>query len=377
VLGTSLSGIDAVVSVATAHGLFIRDSAGTLRYEPSAGSGNFRITMMSRKGLLPEADFFCPIPYEPLVHCTKDAVERLIAQSQDRLLDEVFDLFKREIVSADPDYASRIGLSTATVEDIADRYFRARLEAEPFAWAAYNLAEAKENKRNRVTVQWRYAILRMHEVIALAVPHFNDRDLKRFHQFFKTVFVDDYATVPHESLERLLALDNAGRLEVRSLGDNYQIEQSAPGAVVNFGEERLDFEAFIDATGQHALSASDLPFPSLRRTEAVKEAQTETASSGEDRASTRRTGGIDIDECFRPRVDGGVSNRLYCVSVPFLLHKLPFVQGITSAHEMGMTVSKAIVASLGDDNLLLGSTIPHDTQTSSPTEIDPDVMTPA
>jgi hypothetical protein len=115
------------------------------------------------------------------------------------------------------------------------------------------------------------------------------------------------------------------------------------------GSETTRFGAFIDATGQHTLSASDLPFPSLRRQEALKESATQVATLDDDTFRTRRTGGIDIDDNFRPRVDRDVSNKLYCVSVPFLLHKLPFVQGITSAHEMGSIVAEAIILDAGRD----------------------------
>jgi uncharacterized NAD(P)/FAD-binding protein YdhS len=378
VLGTSLSGIDAVVSVATAHGMFLRDQNGTLGYQPARGTERFRITMMSRKGLLPEADFYCPMPYEPLVFCTKDAVERLISDKPDRLLDEIFDLFKQEILLADPDYAAKIGLGLATLEDIAGRYFREREEADPFVWAATNLSEAKANKMTRTTVQWRYAILRMHEVIALAVPHFNESDLKRFHQHFKAIFVDDYATVPHQSVERLLALHNSHKLQVRALGEDHDIQHDSEetGAVVTRGSETMRFAAFIDATGQHALSASDLPFPSLRRSDVLKDAKTRTGDLG-GRLSSRRTGGIDIDDDFRPRVEPSLTNHLYCVSLPFLLHKLPFVQGITSSHEMGTRVAQAIVSSAGRDSRLFQfGEYEEATITSSSSETVPSHVTP-
>ena len=356
VLGTSLSGIDAVVSVATAHGMFLRDDNGALRYEAHPASAGFEVTMMSRKGLLPEADFYCPIPYEPLRFCTEEAVGLLIEKRRERLLDELFELFRQELAAADPDYAAGIGLALASVEDIADRYFRSRQHADPFVWLAQNLAEAKRNKADRKTVQWRYAILRMHEVIALAIPCLNDRDLKRFHKYFKSVFVDDYATVPHESVERLLALHQAGKLFVKGLGDDYDIQRDddKPGAVVMVDAVSTSYEAFIDATGQHALSASDLPFPSLRHSGAIKEAKTQKANV-DAAGETRRTGGIEIDKNFRPRVEAGLSNNLYCVSVPFLLHKMPFIQGITSAHQMGEKVSAAIIEAVATSDLLLHS----------------------
>jgi uncharacterized NAD(P)/FAD-binding protein YdhS len=42
---------------------------------------------MSRTGILPEADFYCPIPYEPLSVLTEFVVESEIAKGSDGLLD--------------------------------------------------------------------------------------------------------------------------------------------------------------------------------------------------------------------------------------------------------------------------------------------------
>lgn len=347
VLGTSLSGIDAVVSVATSHGTFLLDENDRLRYHLGEGHDEFSLTMMSRKGLLPEADFYCPYPYEPLVICTEEAMDTLVAKGPSRLLDKAFDLFRSELVLADPAYAARIGLATATVETIADRYFAEREAADPFVWAANNLAQAENDKKLKRTIPWRYAILRMHEVIARVVRHLDETDLKRFHKHFKVVFVDDYATVPHQSIQRLLALGNAGLLSVRALGDDYDIRKNdpEPGVTVTSQAKENSFGAFIDATGQHPLSARDLPFPSLKTM--LKAALTPSAGAlMESPLEGVRTGGIDLDEVFRPRVGGGVSNRLYCVAIAFLLHKLPFVQGITSSQELGEAVSNAIVADI-------------------------------
>ncbi len=377
ILGTSLSGIDAVVSVAGAHGIFLRDFDDTLRYETAAGSESLRIAMMSRKGLLPEADFYCPIPYEPLTICTPEAVASAVEKGPAGLLDRVFELFREELSRSDSGYAGHVGLALATVEDFQSRYFRDREKAEPFAWAARNLREATNNKKERITVRWRYAILRMHEIIAEAIPHLDAADLKRFHKHFKSVFVDDYATVPHESIERLLALHRAGKLEVARLGEDYEIEKgdAEPGVTLKVGNNETKFDAFIDATGQHPLSAYDLPFPSLRDQGVVKKAKT---PAGKFAYTLRRTGGIDVDENFRPNVAEDVCRNLYCVSVPFLLHKLPFIQGITSANDLGSRVAQAILKSLArEDRVLDLSGSVQATSNPSPTEITPSLVTDA
>ncbi|OJF98192.1 FAD/NAD(P)-binding protein [Pararhizobium antarcticum] len=351
ILGTSLSGIDALITVATAHGAFYLDPAGQLQFQASADNENFHVTMMSRKGLLPEADFYCEIPYIEPLFCTNEAIDALLATGRHNLLDDIFDLFKQEMIAADPAYAAKIGLSMLTVETVAPAYFAAREHTDPFVWAAQNLAEAEQNKKNRYTVQWRYAILRMHEVIARAIPQLDDTDLDRFHKHFKTVFVDDYATVPHASIARLLALHRAGILDIIALGANYTVSTDGveSGVVLMHHGKTVEYEAFIDATGQHAMSAVDIPFPTLIEQGVVRKATTPQAQpviSAEIAESTVRTGGIDLDHAFRPKFEDNLCNHLYCAAISFLLHKLPFVQGITSAHDIGNVVSAAILSNI-------------------------------
>jgi len=347
ILGTSLSAIDALMTVATARGAFCFDAAGELQYQPAAGTEDFHVTMMSRKGLLPEADFYCPLPYLKPQVCTEQAIDALIATGRHDLLDDVFELFRAEIVAADPDYAARIGLSQLELETFAPAYYAERTESDPFVWAARNLAETEYNRERRHTVPWRYAILITHEIIARVVPHLDERDLRRFHRHFKSIFVDDYATVPLMSIRRLLALRRAGKLDILKLGKDYEIVEREHGAAVIVGGKAIDFDAFIDATGQETLSATDLPFPTLVAQGGVRKSTTPKAQAlvmGNEPADVVRTGGLDVDEYYRPRLTEPLSNRLYCAAIAFLLHKQPFVQGITSACEIGETVASAILA---------------------------------
>lgn len=337
--GTSLSAIDAAVALALAHGAF-EEAGDRLCYVPSPDTEEFRMTMMSRKGLLPEADFYHPVPYEPLAICTEQAIEELITGPDEDLLDRAFALFKRELALADPTYAASIDLGDLALEDFCDRYFADRVEADPFAWAKANLAEAKRNQAAQVTVPWRYAILRMHEVMALLIPHLEQADFQRFSRYFKPVFVDDYATVPHESIERMLALHDAGKLEILAVGDDYKVDshRAEGGAVLQLGQDRIAFDAFIEATGQRPLSAKDFPFPSLLEQGIVRD----EVSPDPVKASR----GIVIDDHYHPISDAIPTDQLFCLSLPFILGRHPFIQGITSSHEMGRVVGGELAAAI-------------------------------
>lgn len=340
--GTSLSAIDAAVALAVAHGAFLEAEDGGLTYDPGPRSEAFHMTMMSRKGLLPEADFFAPLPYEALAICTPEAMEALVA-ADGLLLEPAFALFRQELIAADPGYAVATGIADLELEDFCERYFADRADADPFAWAAENLAEAERNYEAEHTVPWRYAILRMHEVLALIVPHLDAEEYRRFAKHFKPVFVDDYATVPHESIRRLLALHAAGKLDVMAIGDDYRIEShpAEGGAVVGVMGERHIFPVFIEATGQRPLEAKAFPFPSLLAQGIVRDAQ-----PGAPPGTSR---GIAIDDRFHPISDDIPADQLFCLSLPFLLGRHPFIQGITSSHEMGLVVAAQLAGAIERD----------------------------
>lgn len=347
--GSSLTAIDTAVALAGSHGEFAETGDGGLIYNPRPGTADFHMTMMSRKGLLPEADFFHPVPYEPLALCTASAIEDLIAASEGDLLEQAFALFKQELAGADPGYATSIGLDDLALEDFCETYFADRVNADPFEWAKSNLEEAQRNYETGFTVPWRYAILRMHEVMAPLVPHLDPKQFRRFSKSFKPIFVDDYATVPHTSIQRMIALHRAGKLDIMAVGDDYRLDSHRPegGVVLQLGGRPRHFPAFIDATGQRPLGAKDFPFPSLRKQGVVQD-----AAKGEADNAAR---GILIDDEFHPVSQDISANRLFCLSLPFILGRHPFIQGITSSHEMGSVVGEELAKIInGDADLSTG-----------------------
>ncbi|NIJ08493.1 putative NAD(P)/FAD-binding protein YdhS [Sphingomonas vulcanisoli] len=337
--GSSLTAIDAVVALATAHGAFIETENGGIDYRVDAGAEALLMVMMSRKGLLPEADFYHPVPYEPLAICTPDAVGRLIEEGCDTLLDRSYALFKQELAQADPEYAAHLNLHELALEDFTEAYFADRAAFDPFEWAETNLREARANFAARFTVPWRYAILRMQEVLALIVPYLDEEALHRFNRSLKPIFVDEYATVPHLSIERLLALHRCGHLDVMALGDDYRVDSRSAeeGAIVILEGERRHFPVFVEATGQRPLGIEAFPFPSLLDQDVVHDV-------GEGHPDGPK--GIAVDELFHPVSDNPAAMRLYCLSIPFLLSRHPFIQGITSSYEMGQVVGAALAGAM-------------------------------
>ena len=89
-----MSAIDVVVGVALQFGDFHDDDRVWRTHESLDGKAPVSITMMSRRGLLPEADFFAPLPYAPLAIFRPDALAA-DDETMGSLLDRAFSLFKR------------------------------------------------------------------------------------------------------------------------------------------------------------------------------------------------------------------------------------------------------------------------------------------
>ncbi|MFH7660632.1 FAD-NAD(P)-binding protein [Escherichia coli] len=330
IMGTSLSGLDAAMAVAVAvaiqHGSFIEDDKQHVVFHRDNASEKLNITLLSRTGILPEADFYCPIPYEPLHIVTDQALNAEIQKGEEGLLDRVFRLIVEEIKFADPDWSQRIALESLNVDSFAQAWFAERKQRDPFDWAEKNLQEVERNKREKHTVPWRYVILRLHEAVQEIVPHLNEHDHKRFSKGLARVFIDNYAAIPSESIRRLLALREAGIIHILALGEDYKMEINESRTVLKTEDNSYSFDVFIDARGQRPLKVKDIPFPGLR--EQLQKTGDEIPDVGEDYT-------LQQPEDIRGRVAFG--------ALPWLMHDQPFVQGLTACAEIGEAMARAVV----------------------------------
>ncbi|KFX06835.1 hypothetical protein KP22_01725 [Pectobacterium betavasculorum] len=326
VLGTSLSGIDATMAVVAQHGEFIEKENQPLQFRLFPNSETLHVTLMSRSGILPEADFFCPIPYEPLRVATDVAIEYEINAGSDGLLDRVFSLISKEITLADPVWSAQISLRTMNVEDFSKAWFAGRHANDPFRWAEANLQEVERNKRDRRTIPWRYTILRLHEPVQEIVQHLTEQDRVRFGDTLVKVFVDNYAAIPSQSIRRLLALREAGLVSIMALGSDYRTEMKGNLTSVIVDNEVNNFDVFIDARGQTALKTKDLPFPTLRKL---------LEAAGDDIP--------DVGDDYTLRDPAEARGRIAFGALPYLMHDQPFIQGLTACAEIGAAMAKAFI----------------------------------
>ncbi len=335
IIGTSLSGIDAVVATAARIGRFER-SAGQLTFIPHDPNEPMRLTMMSRSGLLPETDFYCPLPYDPPSSLTPAALAEAGALGQTGLLDRLFDLFWSELRNADPVFTAQPVMQGVTADTFAGAAFAARAASDQFRWARRDLQQSLANAASRHTIPWRYAILRMHEAFSNIYASLSADDRLRFDRGLRKVFVDNYAAVPPLSMERLLALADAGHLQVRALGHRpYRVAATAAPRrfVVETDQDSLTFDTLIDARGQRAMRLKDLPYPTLRR---------QLLASSVDNSPSDPLADM-LSPGFGLQIAQGAQPRIHLAAISFLMSSQPFIQGLPGSQAIGQAVAHEVL----------------------------------
>lgn len=334
VLGSSLSAIDAVIAIAMARGSFIQ-RGDRLTYEDDVP---WRATMLSRNGLLPEADYWFPHPLPDLEGFTPDLAAATM-RGEDGDLDRVFAQFLQVLNRGAPDWFASLNLAEATADDFADRYFAPRLSETPWEHARHNLTDVRAWRENHGTPFWRIAILKAHEVFATLIPLLSTHDLARFHRGLKRVFTDNYAAVPHLSIERILALHEAGNLDAVALGNAYNVSPQQDGTcLVRSPDWTGRFDELLDARGSQAAPLNHFPFPTLRLQLCASAMEADQAWSS----------GLNPAGDLTMREQDPSLKRVHLCALPFLLSNRPFVQGLVECAGMATAISEAIRDSAGE-----------------------------
>lgn len=327
VLGSSLSAIDAVVALASRYGRF-EGEGNDLCFHPRGGE-KLRLVMASRKGVLPDADFYYPIPEEPLLIFTPARLKALQKSGKTGFLAKAVKLFRQQLEADDPEFYRSLTIKRFTPESFTKAYFASRTARRGFAAIKENLEESQRNYRDRRIVMWRYTLMRAHEVFGEVVPFLDRRDLTRFRRYLAPVFADAYGCVPHLSVQRILALHRAGCLDLVALGNKGTIRYGAGLFTLSRDGEEQTFETFVDARGQEMASIADLGF---HRLDEALETQDFLRRSRHERE----------DDQFRIPLREQLNPDIFCISIPVMMKRYPFAQGLVACSDAAELVAKAI-----------------------------------
>ena len=284
VIGSSLSAIETALTL-SAEGRFHRLPAGRLRYEKPDKPR--RLTLFSRQGLVPRVRG--RIGSRRNRYFTCERLQRLMDERPHQLtLMELFQLLYQELSEA---YGTTIDW-----QQILDP------SESPVHMLRQDIDRAVKGDGSEGELVWQTVLVQIFPIVRELYLHLGWADKKRFDREFNTLFFIHAATQPAINAEKLLALMEAGIVEVKKLGRDYRFACNESSGKFEFhytgpdGHELCDiFPYCVDARGQPRsieTDSSELTKNLLAR----KLVLTETRSSAEDDPeASRGMGSILID----------------------------------------------------------------------------------
>ncbi len=341
--GSSLTAIDAIRTLARKNGTFFKDNDGKLRYKKLVESPDFRLVMHSRNGLLPAVRFHLEDSHlhNDSVLTAEQIAEHLENNNGFLSLDYIFEKdFKAIIIEKDPAFYERF--ANMNIEEFVAEMMDFRERIDPFELLKAEFAEAEKSIKRHESIYWK----EMLGVLSFAMNHpakyLSAEDMQRLQKVLMPLISIVIAYVPQSSCSELIALHDAGVLDLVSVGTQSSVEPDAEkgGATVRYIDENgfensTYYQTFVDCIGQPHLSYSDFPFKTLKSQNTISRAQVkfqsveagaeafienpeivEKNSAGE---YFLNISGIKINDSFQIVDPNGVGNeRIYIMAVPYI-----------------------------------------------------------
>jgi uncharacterized NAD(P)/FAD-binding protein YdhS len=364
VRGASLTAIDAIRTLARQNGSFSRDKDNRVTYTPHEDSPQFRIVMHSRNGLLPAIRFH----FED-THLSKDfligrrELNRNRAQNEGFLsLDYIFEKdFMEPLAERDPKFHERV--KDMSIEEFVAAMMDLREKLEPFQLFKAEYVEAEKSIRRHESIYWKELLAILSFAMNYPAKHLSAEDMQRLQKVLMPLISIVIAFVPQSSCEEMIAMHDAGRLELIPVGTDSHAEPDKEGGIHyhyidESGEPRsINYATFVDCVGQPHLAYEAFPFKSLLNDGSISPARLqfrspeigeEELSGGNDNIEKDSSGnyylrvpGIRINDSFQVIDTTGHSNpRIYIMAVPFIGGFNPDYSGLDFCEEASSSILK-------------------------------------
>ncbi|SEB18322.1 FAD/NAD(P)-binding protein [Pedobacter hartonius] len=363
--GSSLTAIDAIRTLARHNGTFSTDTQGKLSYQLADDSPDFKLLMHSRNGMLPAIRFHLEDS-----HLMKDAVLSEEEVNSNRAensgflsLDYVFEKnFKEMFQEKDPEFYSLI--EDMDIETFVASMMDLRERVPAFVLFKAEYIEAARSIRRKESVYWKEMLGVLSFAMNYPAKYLSAEDMQRLQKVLMPLISIVIAFVPQSSVEEMLALYDAGVLDILSVGDDSRIEvDNKKGVIYHYTDEdghaqSEHFKTFIDCVGQPHMSFHELPYKSLRSRKTVTPARLmfndSCTGAGEienENVETDGKGnyylkvpGITINDSFQAIDENNAPNeRVYIMAVPYIGGYNPDYSGLDFCEAASAAIVKSIL----------------------------------
>lgn len=363
--GSSLTAIDAIRTISRANGRFVEEGPHKLSFVADKASPDFKIAMHSIQGLLPGIRFHLEDTHLNVdSFLSKEDIFQHIVDNQGFLsLDFFFEKnFKDSFKTKDPKFYDSI--KDMKMEEFVETMMTIREKADAFALFKSEYKEAAQSIRRHESVYWKEMLSALSFAMNYPAKHLCAEDMLRLKKALMPLISVVIAFVPQRSCEELIALYDAGRLEIISVDDKSKAEPHPDGgALYKYGEElETWFPAFIDCIGQPPLSIADFPFKGLvdagvlsaarlkfrdaEKAKELKEDGNKEVEQDDKENFFLCVPGVAITDSFRVIDEEGTANsRIYMMAVPYIGGFNPDYSGLDFCEEASKRIVEDILNS--------------------------------
>ena len=365
--GSSLTAVDAIRTLARHNGTFRKDEAGKLSYQPAEDSTGFKLMMHSREGMLPAVRFHLEdthLQNDSLL--SEDEIAAHIAGNNGFLsLDFVFEKdFKEILRKKEPEFYQQI--RDMDIEGFVTYIMKMRERLTPFELFKAEYAEAEKSIKRKQSIYWKEMLGVLSFAMNYPAKHLSAEDMQRLQRVLSPLISIVIAYIPQSSCEELLALYDAGVLDIVSVGTDSNVEaQKSGGAIYHFTDETdqpqsVYYQTYIDCVGQPHLSYEDFPFKGLLAKNTISPARLKFKSAEEGRRAAEngnknvkadsngdyylKVSGITINDNFQVVDQNGAYNeRIFIMAVPYIGGYNPDYSGLDFCEEASARIIKILL----------------------------------
>lgn len=365
--GSSLTAVDAIRTLARYNGIFDKDASGRLSYRLMEHSPNFKLVLHTRSGMLPAVRFHLDDS-----HLSNDALlsdEEIAAHiaSNDGFLslDYIFERdFKLPINEKQPEFYQQI--KDMSLEQFVAAMMELRESLDAFQLLKAEYAEAEKSIRRKQSVYWKEMLGVLSFALNYPAKYLSAEDMLRLQNTLAPLISIVIAYIPQSSAEELMALHDAGVIELIAVGEDSQVKVSEGGGAtyqyINQAGEisSVYYNTFIDCVGQPHFPYELFPFKGLlsggtvsparlkfrSADEGIREMESGKAVTKDERGDYYlKVSGIAINDHFQV-VDayGALNERIYIMAVPYIGGYNPDYSGLDFSEAASAAIVKRILS---------------------------------
>ncbi|HDY85745.1 hypothetical protein LCGC14_0470950 [marine sediment metagenome] len=374
-LGASLSAFDVVTSLSHRHGQFVTVD-NQLIFIKDKNAPHFKIVLHSSRGWLPHLQYEQQEPIREIYrHFNRNQLLELIDDNGFLRIEDYFDnLCRAALIAAFNkdkmnDVVVKLQQDNFSFKDLVEFMSEKHEYVNSFEGMKKEMITAKNSVYNKIPINWMETLddlmysLNYHAELLAAEDH------AFFHKEIMSFLMNVIAALPLQSAKILLALYDAGAIELKSgmvsfKDDAFDNNRTRIAIESETGDiEEMEYRLFINCGGHKRLELEDYPFQSLVKKGLVRcatarfEEPNIAYNSSEkcdpnliiknDNKSNLKLSGIDIDASYRTINNKGISNPfLYDLNFTHTSGLRPYSYGLQACSATSLIVVESWISQI-------------------------------